>query len=60
MDRIQQVAYHLSYLSVTDRRVTQNDSNTELERHHRNICVFEGRAYEMDLGLVRQRGGISK
>jgi hypothetical protein len=60
MDLVQQVAEYLTRLGATDVQVTRNDSNTEYERQHRITCVFEGRAFEMDVGLVRQHGGISR
>jgi hypothetical protein len=60
MDLIQQVADFLTQQGATDVQVTRNDSNTEYERQHRITCVFDGRAYEMDVGLVRQHGGISQ
>jgi hypothetical protein len=60
MDLVQQVADLLKRLGATDVQVTRNDANTEYERQHRITCVIDGRAYEMDVGLVRQHGGISK
>lgn len=60
MDLVEEIAEALKGLKATDVQVICNDSNTEYERQHRITCVVEGRAYELDIGLVRQHGGISK
>jgi hypothetical protein len=60
MDLVQRIAEALKQFGATDVQVTPNDTNTEYERQQRITCVYEGRAYELDMGLVRQHGGSSK
>ena len=60
VDLFQQLTETLTRLGAIDVQVTRNDANTEYERQHRITCVFENRAYELNMGLVRQHGGIIK
>jgi hypothetical protein len=60
MDLVQRIVEALNQCGATGEQATRNDTNTEYERQHRVTCVYEGRAYEMDIGLVQQHGGISK
>ena len=40
--------------------VKRNDDNTQYEWRDRVTWVHEGRAYEVNVGLVRQHGGVGK
>jgi hypothetical protein len=60
MDLVQRIVEALRQGGATDVQATRNDRNTEYERQHRVTCVYEGRAYEIDIGLVRQHGGVRK
>ncbi len=60
MDLIQRIEEALKQFGATDIQVKRNDADTQYERQHRITCVFEGRAYEVDMGLVQQHGGVSK
>jgi hypothetical protein len=60
MDLVQQIADALKQFGAADVQVKRNDVNTEYERQHRITCVYGGRAYQMDVGLVQQHGRISK
>lgn len=59
-DLLEQIAEFLRRSGATDVQVTRNEANTEYEQQHCITCVYNGRAYELDVGLVRQHGGISK
>ena len=60
MDLVQRIVETLTQFGATDVQIMRNDSNTEYERQHRITCVYEGRTYELNMGLVRQHGGINK
>jgi hypothetical protein len=54
------LAEALSRAGATDVQAKRKDANTEYERQDRVACVYKGRAYELDIGLVRQHGGVGK
>ena len=60
MDLVERISDAMWHFGATDIQVARKDANTEYESQHRITCVYESRAYEVDLGLVRQHGGISK
>lgn len=58
MDMIDAVVQFLKERGATDVQPTKGDEDTQFERVVRITWVYEGRAYELRGGLVRQHGGI--
>jgi hypothetical protein len=60
MDLTNKVVDFLTAQGATSVQVKIGDSNTEYEKQNRITFVFVGRTYEMNVGLVRQHGVVSK